>query len=173
MADIKATDSINELYFFALSRVIEAIYYDEDVQDVLYFIVNLATEMTNGLGSTIRVLSSDTYHLKLLASHGLTKEYLSKGALDKGRGITEINEGDIILISDIESDKRVQDREMARKEGIKSIIGIPFTIDEDNFFILRVYFPYKKVFTQDEVDFLIALGRLGCICIHRAAVNKA
>lgn len=158
----------NDLYFFSLGRVIEAIYYDEDLSDLLYFIVNLAAELSGGMGSTLRVLGKDLQP-KLLASHGLSKEYLSSGALDLGRSQAEILEGGIVIVKDTQKDPRVQDKAAALKEGIRSIIGIPATVDENTYCVLRIYFPNTKVPQQDEMDFLIALLRLACIAIHRSA----
>jgi len=168
MANEDLKDTIGDLYFFSLSRVIEAIYYDEDLSDVLYFIVNLAAELTGGMGSTLRVLGKD-FDLRLVASHGLSKSYLEAGAVDYGKSILEIQEGDILFIKDVEKDPRVQNKLAAQKEGIRSVIGIPSTVDENTYCVMRVYFSDPKVPYQDEVDFLIALLRLACIAIHRAA----
>ncbi len=161
-------ESPADLYFFSLGRVIEAIYYDEDLSDLLYFIVYLASELSGGLGSTLRVLGKD-FRAKLLASHGLSGEYLRCGALDGGRSQTEISEGGVVIVKDTQRDSRVYNKEAALKEGIKSIIGIPATVDENTYCVLRIYFENTKIPNQDEMDFLVALLRLACIAIHRSA----
>ena len=131
-------------YFFALVRVIDAIYRDdEELGDILYFIVSLAAELTGAKGSTIRVLEHGTFDLKVVSSYGLSKKYLDSGAIDHGRSITEIMQGDVIIINDFDNDPRIQNVEAAKREGLQSVIGIPFTVNETTYSILRVYYPSK------------------------------
>ena len=166
------TESFLELSSFALSRVIDVIYRDEeDLGDILYFIVSLASELTGAKGSTIRILEQGNFDLKLVSSHGLSNRYLNSGAIDHGKSITEIMQGDVIIINDFEKDPRIQDLDAARKEGLRSVIGIPFTVNETTYTILRTYFTFKKVPSHDEMQFLNSLGKLACIAIERAALG--
>ena len=157
--------------FYALVRAIDSIYQGEDLNDILYFIVSLATEITGGKGSTIRVLEHGSFHLRVLSSYGLSHAYLNSGAIDHGASITEIMQGDIIIINDFENDPRIQDVNAARKEGVASVIGIPTTVNETTYCILRVYFSSKKVPTHEEMELLNSLGKLGCLAIERAAIR--
>ncbi len=160
-------------YFYSLARVIDAIYLEEELGDILQFICSLATELTGAKGSTIRVLEQGTFDLKVLSSYGLSEEYLDSGAIDQGKSIIEIEQGDIIVINDFKHDPRVQNRKAARKEGIASVIGLPFTVNETTYCILRVYFSTKKVPVQEEMEMLNSLGQMSCIAIERAAVAMA
>ncbi|MBL7102006.1 MAG: GAF domain-containing protein, partial [Desulfobacteraceae bacterium] len=137
-----------------------------------YFIVSLATELTGAKGSTIRVLEHGTFNLKVVSACGLSKRYLNSGAIDSGRSITEIMQGDIIIINDFEKDSRIENLEAAKKEGLRSVIGIPFTVNETTYAILRIYFTSKKVPTHDEIQFLNSLGKLACLAIERAAMRE-
>ncbi len=162
-----------DAYFYALSRVIDAIYRDDEtLDDVLYFIVSLATELTGAKGSTIRVLDQNTFHLKVVSSYGLSQAYLESGAIDRGKSVTEIMKGDIIIINDFDNDLRIQDLEAAKREGVKAVIGIPFTVNETTYSILRVYFPRKKVPTHEEMELLKSLGRLSCLAMDRAVLDQ-
>jgi len=168
----KMEQSKSDSYFFALVRLTDVIYSDkEDLGDVLYFIVSLATELTGAKGSTIRVLERGSFNLKVVASYGLSQGYLKSGAIDFGKSITEIMQGDVIIINDFEKDSRIQNLEAAKKEGVSSVIGIPFTVNESTYCILRVYFSSQKVPTHDEMQLLNSLGKLGCLAIERAAIK--
>jgi transcriptional regulator with GAF, ATPase, and Fis domain len=164
--------SRTDSFFFSLVRVTDIIYRDEvALGDTLHFIVSLASELTAAKGSTIRVLEQGTFNLKVVASYGLSQAYLHSGAIDFGKSITEIMQGDVIIINDFENDNRIQDVEAARKEGVCSVIGIPFTVNESTYCILRVYFSSKKIPTHDEMQLLNTLGKLGCLAIERAALS--
>jgi len=158
--------------FYGIVRVIDLIYQGEDLNDILYFVVSLATELTGGKGSTIRILEHGTFDLKVLSSYGLSQQYLKSGAIDHGKSITEIMQGDIIIINDFENDPRVQDLDAAKKEGVSSVIGIPFTVNETTYSILRVYFSSKKIPTHEEMELLNSLGKLSCLAIERAAISN-
>ena len=165
-------NTLIDSYFYALGRVIDGIYRnEEDLGDILYFILSLASELTDAKGSTIRVLEQGTFDLKVVSSYGLSQRYLKSGAIDYGRSVTEIIQGDIILINDFENDLRIQNIEAARQEGVSAVIGIPFTVNETTYSILRVYFPYKKVPTHEEMELLNSLGKLSCLAIERAAIR--
>lgn len=164
-------NNIMDSYFYSLVRVIDAIYQEEDLGDTLYFICSLATELTGAKGSTIRVLEHGTFDLKVVSSYGLSKVYLESGAIDYGKSVTEIMQGDIIIINDFEDEARVQNLEAAKKEGVSSVIGIPFTVNETTYSILRVYFASKKTPSHEEMELLNSLGRLSCLAIERTAVS--
>ena len=165
-------ESFLDLSSFSLSRVIDVIYRDEeDLSDVLYFIVSLAAELTGAKGSTIRVLEHGNFNLKVVSAYGLSKKYLNSGAIDYGKSVTEIVHGDVIIINDFETDPRIQNLDAAKKEGLNSVIGIPFTVNETTYSILRTYFPFKKVPSHDEMQFLDSLGKLACLAIERTALG--
>ena len=165
-------ESFLDLSSFSLSRVIDVIYRDEeDLSDVLYFIVSLAAELTGAKGSTIRVLEQGNFNLKVVSAYGLSKKYLNSGAIDYGKSVTEIVHGDVIIINDFETDPRIQNLDAAKKEGLNSVIGIPFTVNETTYSILRTYFPFKKVPSHDEMQFLDSLGKLACLAIERTALG--
>jgi len=167
------TENFLDISSFALSRVIDVIYQDEEeLADVLHFVVSLAAELTGAKGSTLRVLEQGTFHLKVVSAYGLSKKYLNSGAIDSGKSITEIMQGDIILINDFENDPRIQNREAARREGLAAVIGIPFTVNETTYAILRIYFASKKIPSHDEINFLKSLGKLACLAIERAAMRE-
>ena len=167
MKDQKTIDS----YFFALIRVIDAVYQEEELSDTLYFIVSLAAELTGGKGSTLRVLEQGTFDLKVVSSYGLSQAYLKSGAIDYGKSITEIMQGDTIIIDDFENDPRIQNRDAARREGVGTVIGIPFTVNETTYSILRVYYKGKKTPVHEEMELLNGLGKLSCLAIQGAVMS--
>ncbi|MFP4085859.1 MAG: GAF domain-containing protein [Desulfobacteraceae bacterium] len=166
-------ESFQDTAFFSLGRVIDLIYREEEeLSDILYFIVSLAAEITGAVGSTLRVLEQGTFNLKVVSSYGLTKRYLHSGAIDYGKSVTEVMQGDIMIINDFEHDPRIQNAKAAQQEGLRAVIGIPFTVNDTTYAILRIYYAQKKVPTQDEMGFLNSLGKLACIAIERAAVSE-
>jgi transcriptional regulator with GAF, ATPase, and Fis domain len=170
MKENKMLDS----YFYALNRVIDVIYREEeDLADVLYFILSLATELTAAKGSTICVFEQGSFDLKAVSSYGLSQTFLKAGVIDSGKSATEIMEGDTIIITDFENDPRIKNLNAAQKEDVNALIGIPFTVNETTYSILRVYFPSKKVPTHEEMELLNSLGKLSCLAIERYVISNS
>ena len=167
-------NNIMDSYFYALDRVIDVIYREEeDLADILYFILSLAAELTGAKGSTIRVLEQGSFDLKAVSSYGLSQSYLKAGVIDSGKSATEIMEGDTIIITDFETDHRIRNLEAAKKEGVNAVIGIPFSVNETTYSILRVYFPSKKVPTHEEMEMLNSLGKLSCLAIEHSVISNS
>ena len=170
MQENKMLDS----YFYALNRVIDVIYREEEeLADVLYFILSLTTELTAAKGSTIRVLEKGSFDLKAVSSYGLSQNYLEAGVIDSGKSATEIMEGDTIIITDFENDPRIKNLNAAQKEGVNAVIGIPFTVNETTYTVLRVYFPSKKIPTHEEMEMLNSLGKLSCLAIEHSIISSS
>jgi GAF domain-containing protein len=164
---------IMDSYFYALNRVVDVIYRgEEELGDVLYFIVSLATELTGAKGSTIRVLEHGRFDLKLVSSYGLSQKYLRSGAIDYGKSVTEIMHGDTIIINNFENDPRIQNPAAAQEEGLRAVVGIPFTVNDTTYTILRAYYTHKKVPRHEEMELLNSLGKLGCLAIQSAAMRE-
>lgn len=164
-------ESVADSFFYSLVRLIDSIYQDEDLEDILYFILSLAVELTGGKGSAIRVLEHESFDLKAVSSYGLSKEFVESGPIDFSKSVTEIMEGDIIICNDFENDSRVQNLDAARKEGVSSVIGLPFTVNEYTYSIMRVYYSQKKVPTHEEIELLNSLGKISCLAIERAVLR--
>lgn len=107
----------------------------------------------------------------MVSSYGLSKKYLNSGAIDDGESVTEIMQGDIIIINDFEKDPRIQNLDAAKKEGLNSVIGIPFTVNETTYSILRTYYVFKKIPSHDVIHLLNSLGKLACLAIERPALG--
>ena len=166
-------NNMMDSYFYTLNRVIDVIYREEeDLGDVLHFIVSLATELTGAKGSTIRVLEQGSFDLKAVSSYGISQSYLKAGVIDSGKTATEIIEGDTIIINDFKKDPRIKNLKAAQKEGVNAVIGIPFNVNETTYSILRVYFSSKKVPTHDEMELLNSLGKLSSIAIGNAVISS-
>lgn len=56
------------------------------------------------------MLQQGTFNLKIIASYGLSSEFLKSEAIDLERNVAEIVQGDVILINDLDGDPRIVNR---------------------------------------------------------------
>jgi GAF domain-containing protein len=119
-------------------------------------------------GCTIRLLDDTGEHLELVASHGLSDEYVNKGAVTADKSLSDALTGQVVVVKDATSDPRVQYPEAAKKEGIASIVSIPIIVREKVIGVLRLYTAQERDFSREEMDFTNALAEQGGLEIENA-----
>jgi signal transduction histidine kinase len=118
----------------------------------------------NAKGAIFRLLNLEADELELSAAYGIGMKYLKKGPRLSHKIITDLcSHNKVIMIHDIHNDPRIQYPKEAEAEGIKFIIDVPLTIGNDAFGILRIYFSQIREFTEDELNFTIAIAEQ-CSC---------
>jgi signal transduction protein with GAF and PtsI domain len=111
-------------------------------------------------GCSIMLLSTRKKHLAIIAAHGLSDQYLRKGALNVSKSLPEILEGKIVTVSDITRDNRTQYPEAAQLENISSIMGAPIFNKGKITGEIRIYTSECRPFSAMERDFLAAVANI-------------
>ncbi len=162
--------SIDVKAFYDIFREISTLVHSStDAEEVTELVVWKITEMLEAKGAIIRVINLETNQLDLFASCGLSESYLSKGPISSNKFIAEtVRKHRVIIIEDILSDPRIQYPRKVLEEGIKMMIDLPLTLGESVVGVIRIYFAEKRVFSEEELDFIIAISQQ-CSC----AIDKA
>jgi GAF domain-containing protein len=88
---------------------------------------------------------------------------VEKSPLDR-----EILSGKPVRVMEDEMDAKLQYPEETRREGIRSMFGLPLQIKGKPVGVLRVYASVPYRFTMDDEEFLTALANQGAIAIENA-----
>ena len=75
-----------------------------------------------------------------------------------------------MAIDDAFTDKGVQYKQEKKEEGIVSILCVPIKAKEDVIGVLRLYSSTKKVFSEDEIELVMALAYQGGMAIQNASL---
>ncbi|MFZ7113693.1 MAG: ATP-binding protein [Desulfatiglandales bacterium] len=134
----------------------------------LDFICQSMVNLLELKGAGIRLLDEKTNRLELVSACGLSEEYLNKGPVDADKSLARALEGEPHFVLDATSDPGVQYPEAARKEGIVSMLAVPLKGRKKVIGTLRLFMAQKKIFTQEELDFIYALAGQGAISIENA-----
>ena len=70
-----------------------------DIKEILHILTGELTKAFNLKGVAIRLLDEDTGTLKLVASHGLSEEYLNKGPVSATKSIAPALNGETVVIA--------------------------------------------------------------------------
>ena len=119
-------------------------------------------------GAGIRLLDEKTNRLELVSACGLSEEYINKGPVDADKSLARALGGEPHFVLDAASDPGVQYPEEARREGIVSMLAVPLKGREKVIGTMRLFTAQKKVFSQEELDFIYALAGQGAISIENA-----
>lgn len=140
------------------------------VSSVLRAIVETTTKAVEAKGCALMLLQPDGKFLEHTIVYGLSDKYISKGPIRVDTGMMDALQGKPVAIVNVLEDPRVQYREEARREGIASMLSVPFTLRDRVIGVLRIYTAQVREFSPDDIEFLVALANLGAIALEKARI---
>ncbi len=163
-----------ETFYRVFRDISKTVHSSARVQEVLNLVVRETTEALGAKGALLRILNFGTHHMEVSASHGLSDRYLSKGHVSKEKVITDLCRlNNVIILEDILSDSRVQYPREAWEEGIRMMLDLPLTLENNVVGILRIFFEKKRQFSSEELDFAIAIAEQSVLAIDKARLIEA
>ncbi len=120
--------------------------------------------------ASVRLLDSNKDTLKLVASYGLSDEYLNKGPAIADKGVKESLKGKAVIIKNADTADGVKYRAEKKKEGIVSILSVPIQSKNELLGVLRLYSVTRREFTEDDVLLATALAYQGGLAITNASL---
>ena len=117
-----------------------------------------------------RLLDRDSGELKLVASYGLSNEFLNKGPVSATTSATQALKGETLVIDDATTDDRIQYKKEMKKEGIGSMIVTPIKSRDEVIGVLRLYASVKREFPEDFITVVQALAHQGALAIQNATM---
>jgi two-component system NtrC family sensor kinase len=161
--------SIIQTFYRTFRDISKSVHSSTRVEEVLHLAVRKTTEALDARGSILRILNLKTGELELNAAYGLSDRYLSKGHVSSTKVIQEIcEENRAIIIQDVQTDPRVQYPKEAKEEGIKMMIDLPLYVGQNVVGILRIFFVQQREFSEEELDFAVAIAEQCALAIDKA-----
>ncbi|MCU0560933.1 MAG: GAF domain-containing protein [Desulfobacterales bacterium] len=146
----QASHALKKAFYFASMKTavfdIERLH-ETDVKRAMQSLVK--TMAAYGLAHACRLMLVDraTETMSNMVSFGLSDTYVAKGPVGWKTSLGEVTSGMPVVISDVAADPRVQYREAALAENIRTILGLPVRIGTQVVGALRLY--YRFVFEPD------------------------
>lgn len=144
-----------------------------DIKKILH---NMTADICEALGMKgvlIRLLNKQSGNLDLVASYGLSEEFLNKGPVSAQNSLSKILKDGTIDIQDVETEHSLQYRDAVRKEGIVSMLVVPIKIKDEVIGIMRLCSGVKRVYPDDLIMLVSALAQTGGLAIQNAAMYLA
>lgn len=166
------TVSKEKEYLSVFQKVTRAVSSSLQLNEVLDMIVRTLPEVMGLKAATIRLLDESGKYLELVAAHGLSERYLSRGPVDMEENIREALDEKPVAIVDVSTDPRVHYRKEAEEEGIKSMLTLPVIARGKVIGILRLLTAQLRNFTQQDIDFAAALAEQCGTAIENARMYE-
>jgi len=158
-----------QTFYRAFRDISKTVHSSTRVEEVLHLAVRKTAEALNARGSILRILNLKSGELELNAAYGLSDRYLSKGHVSSTKVIEEIcQENRAIIIQDVQTDPRVQYPKEAKEEGIKMMVDLPLFVGQNVVGILRIFFDAQREFSEEELDFAVAIAEQCALAIDKA-----
>jgi GAF domain-containing protein len=159
-------------YLEVFQKVTKAVSESLRPKEVLNMIVRKIPEVMNLKAATIRLLDPSGKKLRLVAAHGLSETYLSRGPVDtEDNVIAALNEKPVAIF-DVATDDRITYKQAAKEEGIKSMLTLPVMARGKVLGILRLLTGEPREFSRPEIDFAASLADQCGVAIENAMMYE-
>jgi len=143
------------------------------LEELLKLVTREAVQLTGAKLSSVVMIGEDPESLEVRASHGAGPDYLGRGSLriqDSLVGVV-IRRRKPLQVEDVRSSRLYQSTEVARREGLVSLLSVPLMLGDEALGALNVYTGELHTFSNEEIQTLGALAELCAMALERARMS--
>ena len=152
----------------ALSEISQAISSDQYLDDILRLIVTVTANVMGSKICSLWILDERERALTIRATQTMSEEYLKERSLKLGEGVVGFvaQQKKPLAILNVLEEPRFKEKELARKEGLVSVLSVPLTVKDKVIGVINCYTSYLHEFTETERAVLTAVANQAAICIE-------
>lgn len=152
----------------ALSKISKAITSDLFLEDILKLIVTITAEVMRSKICSLMLLNEKTKELEIRATQSVSEEYNKKPPLKVGEGIAGkvVETGKPIWVYDVAQEKEYKYKNIAEKEGLKSLLCVPLKVKGKCIGVLNCYTSHPHHFTPQEAHLLTVVANQAAVVIE-------
>ncbi len=160
--------------FDSLSQISTTIISDRYLQEILNLIVSITAEATSSKICSIMLLDENKNELVIKASQSLSPSYLNKPNLKVGESVSgkAVLEKKSIAVFDVTKDVLYRYPEIAKKEGLVSLLAVPMMIKGKVIGVINSYTDYPHQFTEEEINMLMSVAAQAAIALENTKLME-
>lgn len=155
-------------YIEALTKISKAISSELYLEDILKLIVKVTAGVMKSKIVSLMLLDEKKEKLIIRATQSVSEEYNKKPPLKVGEGIAgkvvQLNKP--IAVYDIRNEKEYKYKNIAEKEGLRSLLCIPLSVKGKTIGVINCYTSFPHRFTKTEIDVLTSVAHQAAIAIE-------
>ena len=152
----------------ALSEISKAITSDLYLEDILKLIVSVTAQSMGSRICSLMLLDEKNQSLIIRATQSISEAYNKKPPLRVGEGIA----GKVMLtkkpitIYDVKEEKEYKYKDIAKKEGLVSLLCAPLIVKNKAIGVINLYTHKPHKFTNSEIGILLAIANQAAMVIE-------
>ncbi|MBC8387100.1 MAG: GAF domain-containing protein [Actinobacteria bacterium] len=152
----------------ALTKISKAIASDLYLEDILRLIVTMTAEVMGSNICSLMLIDEKKNELVIRATQSISEEYNKKPPLKIGEGIAGkvAKENRPLAIKDVTKEKEYKYQDIAKKEGLCSLLCVPLTVKGKVIGIINCYTSTPHDFTETEINVLTSIANQAAVAIE-------
>lgn len=157
-----------------LSEVSRTIVSDHYLKEILQLIVAMTAKVMDSQICSIMLLDEKRNELFIAATQSLSQEYLSKPNIKVGQSISGrvVLEKKPITVLDVTKESGYMYPEVARQEGIVSLLSVPMMVKDRAIGVINSYTKSEHRFKLEEVSILQTVANQAAVAIENTHLSE-
>src|SRR4030042_6409223 len=158
----------------ALLEISKAIASGLYLEDVLRLSVTVTANLMDSKICSLWILEEKDQKLKLKATQSISEEYLKERSLDIGEGVVGhvALRNQPIAILNVLKEPLYKEKDLAKKEGLVSMLSVPMCIKDRVIGVINCYTSYPHSFSKSEKEMLHTVATKAAICIENSGLME-
>ena len=151
-----------------ISRLSGAVVSGNYLDEILQLIVSLTANQMQSRICSLMLLNEETGELVIAATQSLSEGYRNKPPIKVGQSISglAVRDRKPIAVLDVQADGRYAHPDVAKAEGLRSLLCVPMMIQDRPLGVVNVYTPEPRQFADEEVRLLQTIGNQAAVAIQ-------
>lgn len=156
-----------------LSEVSRTIVSDHYLKEILQLIVTMTAKVMDSKICSIMLLDEKREELIISATQSLSNDYINKPNLKVGQSVSgrAVSEKRHIMVLDVTKEPRYMYPEVAKKEGIVSLLSVPMMIKDRIIGVINIYTKNEHLFKKEEIGILQAVANQAAVAIENTNLS--
>jgi signal transduction protein with GAF and PtsI domain len=167
----KATPETYDKYIRAIMDISRAITSDLYLEDILKLIVMVTAKVTGVEICSLWLIDANEppEKIRLKATQAIDPDYVKDRSLNMDEGVVGFvaTHNKPLILKDVLKEPRFKEKEMAKKLGLVSMVGVPMHVKEDKVIgVLNCFTAEPHEFSETEVNLITTVANQAAIAIE-------
>jgi signal transduction protein with GAF and PtsI domain len=157
-----------------LSQVSQTITSNRYLEEILHLIVTMTAQMMGSAICSIMLVDDERRELSIKATQSLSAAYRNKPPLRIGESTSgrAVKERRPIAVLDVTTEPGYKYPEVARREGLRSLLCVPMMIKDRVIGVINSYASHEHCFTEEEIQVLSAVANQAAVAIEHTRLME-
>jgi signal transduction protein with GAF and PtsI domain len=156
-----------------LAQVGQIISSGKYLEEMLQLIVRIIAEMMQARVCSIMLVDNQKNELVLKAAKCSSEEYWQRPNLKIGNSLISrvVKEKAPLMVRDVTKEEGFRYPELAKKEGVRSLLSVPMTLKDHVIGVINVYSAEERVFSNEDLRVLSTVADQATLAFENTKLN--